>query len=154
MGAVVVGLEVVPVAFDVACAFVDEQHRHHRRPPGMKFCLGVEHDNQLVGVAIAGRPVARLLQDGRTVEVLRTVTDGTPNVNSMLYGAIWRAAKALGYRRAITYIQEGEPGTSLRAVGWVVANERAARPGWDTPSRRRTDRGTDRIARTRWEISR
>jgi hypothetical protein len=36
----------------------------------------------------------------------------------MLYGAIARAARALGYRRLITYTLASESGTSLRAVGW------------------------------------
>jgi hypothetical protein len=91
----------------------------------------------LVGVAIAGRPVARKLQDGATVEVTRTCTDGTKNANSMLYGAITRAAFALGYRRVITYTLASEPGSSLRAVGFRVDAELPARVGWDVPSRPR-----------------
>lgn len=37
-----------------------------------------EHD-VLVGVAVVGRPVARLLDDGLTLEVTRVATDGTPS---------------------------------------------------------------------------
>ena len=32
-----------------------------------------------------------------------------------------RAAKALGYRKIITYTLDTEPGTSLRAAGWTCA---------------------------------
>lgn len=147
-------LEIVPVSWRDACAFVDTWHRHHRRPAGHKFCLGVATEQGvLVGVALVGRPVARNYDDGHTLEVNRTATDGTPNANSALYGAAWRAAKALGYRRLITYTQAGESGASLRGAGWTVIAQREARPGWSTPSRPRTTRGTDLIPRTLWEAS-
>ena len=107
----------------------------------------------LVGVAVVGRPVARHYDDGMTLEVNRTATDGTPNANSMLYGAAWRATKALGYHRLITYTQAGESGASLRAAGWCVVGQRTPRKGWDTPSRRRDGAGVDNIPRTLWEAS-
>ena len=105
----------------------------------------------LRGVAIVGRPVARAFDDGLTLEVTRTATDGTRNANSMLYASCWAAAKALGFRRLITYTQAGESGASLRAVDWRVVAERPARPGWDTPSRPRAETGTEGIPRTLWE---
>lgn len=120
---------------------------------GHKFSVGVANDDVLVGVAIVGRPVARHLDDGQTLEVTRTATDGTANVNSMLYGACWRVASGLGYRRLLTYTQAGENGASLRAAGWRVIAERPARPGWDRPSRPREDRGTAGIPRTLWEAA-
>jgi hypothetical protein len=42
-----------------------------------KFAVGASVDGKLVGVAIAGRPVARRLDDGKTLEVLRVCTDGS-----------------------------------------------------------------------------
>lgn len=147
-------LRVVPVSFRDACGFVAMWHRHHPPPVGMKFALGVADDaGVLHGAAIVGRPVARHLDDGLTLEVTRTVTDGTPNVNSMLYGAAWRAARALGYRRLVTYTQAGETGSSLRGAGWRLVAERPATPGWDRPSRPRQDRGTGGIPRTLWEVA-
>src|SRR5271170_7763087 len=103
-------LHLVPVDFKTACGFVAMWHRHHQPPVGHKFSLGVASGDELVGVAMIGRPVSRMFDDGLTLEVNRTATDGTPNANSMLYGAAWRATKALGYCRLITYTQEGEPG--------------------------------------------
>jgi hypothetical protein len=148
-------LRIVPVNWGDSCGFVDMWHRHHRPPRGYKFALGVANDlDVLVGVAIVGRPVARLNQDGLTLEVTRTATDGTRNANSMLYGAAWRAAKALGYRRLITYNQEGETGASLRAAGWRIVAELPARAGWDVPSRPRELTGTEGIPRTLWEAQR
>lgn len=146
-------LDVVPVTFAEACEFVAAWHRHHDAPVGHKFSVGVAAESTLVGVAIVGRPIARHLDNGQTLEVIRSATDGTAHVNSMLYGAAWRAAKALGYRRLITYTQAGESGASLRAAGWRVIAERAPRPGWNVPSRPRRPRGTDNVQRYLWEAS-
>lgn len=149
-----VQLRVVPVSFTDACAFVASWHRHHQPPIGHKFSVGVADDaGTLRGVAMVGRPVARHYDDGLTLEVNRTATDGTPNANSMLYGAAWRAAKALGYGRLITYTQAGESGSSLRAAGWAVVAERSERKGWDTPSRPREGKSVDGIQRTLWEAT-
>jgi hypothetical protein len=148
-----VTLTVVPVSFADACQFVAGWHRHHQPPIGHKFSIGIADDTVLVGVAIIGRPVARHYDNGQTLEVIRTATDGTPNANSALYGAAWRATKALGYRRLITYTQTGETGASLRAAGWQVIAERPARPNWDTPSRPRDDKGTGNVQRYLWEAS-
>lgn len=147
-------LRVVPVTWREACAFVDYWHRHLRPPVGHKFSVGVASGRTLVGVATVGRPVARHFDDGATLEVNRTATDGTANANSMLYATCWRAAKALGYRRLVTYTQAGEPGSSLRAAGWRVVAQRPPRPGWDMPSRPRETRGDDGVQRTLWEAGR
>jgi hypothetical protein len=147
-------LRIVPVAFSDACAFVTTWHRHHQPPVGHKFSIGVvDQDDRLVGVAIIGRPVARSFDDGMTLEVNRSATDSTANANSALYGAAWRAAKALGYRRLVTYTQAGESGSSLRAAGWRVLAERPPRPGWNMPSRPRDGRGVDHMPRTLWEAT-
>lgn len=149
-------MNVVPVTFRQACAFVAQLHRHHKPPRGHKFSVGVMADT-LVGVAMAGRPVARAFDNGLTLEVNRTCTDGTRNANSMLYGAIWRAAKAMGYKRCITYTQEGESGASLRAVGWRRVKDLPARGSWAESSVKLRDtrdpQGVGGVARTLWEIT-
>lgn len=148
-------LHLVPVDWATAREFCRMWHRSHRRPPaGHKFSIGVANEaDVLVGVAIVGRPVSRWRDDGQTLEVVRSITDGTPNANSMLYGACARAAFALGFTRVGTYTQAGESGSSLRAAGWRVVAERPARGGWTTPSRPRDDHGVSGIARTLWEAS-
>lgn len=124
-------LTIVPITFRQACAWVAEHHRHNKPPRGHKFSLAVADDaGRIAGVAMCGRPVARHYDDGWTLEVNRTCTDGTPNANSALYGAAWRVAAAMGYRRLVTYTQGDEPGTSLRAAGWRVIGHRPARPSW------------------------
>jgi hypothetical protein len=101
---------------------------------------------------MTGRPVARAWDPRQTCEVTRVATDGTPNACSMLYGACWRAARALGYVHAVTYTQEGESGASLRAAGWRLTETLSPRPGWDAPSRPRAGNGNDGVTRYRWEI--
>jgi hypothetical protein len=142
---------LVPVSFRDAAAFVDMWHRHNKPPVGHKFSIGAAVAERLVGVAMVGRPVARHFDDGLTLEVTRTATDGTANVNSMLYGAAWRAAKAMGYGRLITYTQANETGVSLRAAGWRVVAQRRRRTGWDRPSRPRNDADFLLSPRTLWE---
>jgi hypothetical protein len=146
-------IHLVPVSFKDACGFVAEHHRHHLPPVGMKFCMGVAEGTKLVGVAIVGRPVARHFDNGETLEVNRTATDGTRHANSMLYGAAWRAAQALGYTRLITMTQVGETGASLRAAGWRVVAERPAHKGWSVPSRPRANDRTAGIPRILWEVT-
>ncbi len=145
-------LHLVPVRSREAKEFVRLWHRHHRPPVGQIFSVGAaDETGTLRAVAVVGRPVARHLDDGTTLEVTRTASDGTPYTNSLLYRAAWRAAKALGYRRLITYTQAGESGASLRGAGWRVLAHRPPRPGWDRPSRPWTDQGTAQIARTLWQ---
>lgn len=145
-------LRLVPVSFSTACAFVAEHHRHHNPPIGHKYSIGVALGETLVGVAIVGRPTSRVVQaEGDALEVIRTAVDGTTNANSMLYGAAWRAAQAMGYTRLITYTQDGETGASLRGAGFRVLASRPSRPGWSTPSRPREAKSTDSTPRTLWE---
>jgi hypothetical protein len=112
----------------------------------------VSSGNQLVGVAVVARPANTALDDGCTLEVARTCTDGTPNTNSMLYAAAWRTAKAMGYSRMTTYTQQGESGASLRAAGWRVIANRSPTHGWTTKKRRRNDYHQTHIPRTLWGI--
>lgn len=152
-------MEIVPITLREASAFIAEHHRHNKPPRGWKFGVGLRSNGALVGVATAGRPVARALDDGRTLEVNRTCTDGTRNANSMLYGAVWRAAKAMGYRRCVTYTQADETGASLKAAGWVRVAELPARGSWaastadDRLKAMRDSQGNGGVARVRWEVS-
>jgi hypothetical protein len=127
-----VSLSLIPMTQAEAQAFVERHHRHHRPPLGSVFQVGVAKDDEVVGVCIVGRPVARMLQDGYTAEVLRVCTDGTRNACSMLYGSAWRAARALGYRRLVTYTLPSEGGASLRAANWKCIGQ-AGGGTWDRP---------------------
>ena len=114
-------LTLTPINLKTANAFVQQYHRHHKPTRGHKFSIGVSDNGALVGVAICGRPVARRLDDGYTLEVNRLCTNGTPNACSILYAAAYRAARAMGYNKVVTYILDTESGVSLRASGWQCA---------------------------------
>lgn len=116
-----------------ANAFVIEKHRHHGEAWGHKFSLGAYEGGQLIGVAICGRPSARRLDDGKTLEVTRLCTDGTRNACSFLYGAAAREAKRRGYEKIITYILQSENGASLKASNWTLEAEKCGKPSWDGP---------------------
>ncbi|WP_337055029.1 XF1762 family protein [Pseudoxanthomonas sp. USHLN014] len=144
-------LSIVPCTLRQAKAYVAEHHRHHRPPQGGLLAMAVLAGDRLCGVAIIGRPVARALDDGRTVEVTRLCTDGTRNACSALYARARRAALALGYTRVLTYTLEEECGASLRGAGWTaVATTRGG--SWDTPSRRRFDNHPLQ-RKVRWETA-
>lgn len=132
-------LEIVPVDFAEACAFVRFYHRHHRPPQGQKFSIGAALAGKMVGVAMVGRPVARHLDDGWTLEVIRLCTDGTSNACSKLYSACWRIVRQMGYRQLITYILDTERGVSLMAAGWTCLGK-AGGKSWDVSSRPRVDK--------------
>ena len=146
-------LRIVPISFAEACEFVRKHHRHHKPPIGHKFSIAVADDTGKVrGVATIGRPVARRLDNGWTLEVNRVATDGARNACSKLYGAAWRAARALGYHRLITYTLASEPGSSLRGAGWTLLGEATTRAGqgWSVKSRPRVDTHPLQL-KLRWE---
>lgn len=132
-------LAIVPLDLAEANALVAQWHRHHKPTVGHKFSLGVAEGERICGAAIVGRPSGRRLDDGWTLEVLRCVTDGTRNACSMLYSAAWRVARALGYRKLITYVLKSETGASVKAAGWKCVGETTGR-SWNVPSRPRVDK--------------
>ncbi|MDR1059624.1 MAG: hypothetical protein LBL83_00055 [Clostridiales bacterium] len=132
------GLAIVPISLRIAAGFVREHHRHCSPQKGHKFSIGLAAGGTLVGVATVGRPIARANDDGITAEVTRCCAlDGQRNANSQLYAAALRAAKAMGYRRAITYTLPEESGASLKAAGFRLDGQTAARASWSSPSRPR-----------------
>lgn len=132
-------LYIVPITLAEANEFVRQHHRHHRPVVGHKFSIAVADESGTIrGVAIIGRPVSRVLDDGWTLEVNRVATDGCANACSALYAAAWRATRAMGYRKLITYTLTSEGGASLRGAGWKCLGT-AGGGSWSCPSRPRVD---------------
>lgn len=142
-------LRTEPLPFAQACAFVNMHHRHLSSPVGHLYAVGCLAGDLLVGVAIVGRPVARGLDDGSTVEVTRVATNGTRNACSMLLGAVRREAARKGYGRVITYTLPEESGASLRAAGFAQEGTTAG-GGWSCPTRPREDAQRDQRPKSRW----
>lgn len=131
-------MKAVPLELKETNAFVERLHRHHLPVHRDKFRFGCIDDNgELHGVIQLARPVSRMLDDGKTIEVVRCCTDGTYNACSFLYSRAARIAKEMGYKRIITYILQSEHGTSLKASGWKLEDSNCGGGTWDKPSRPR-----------------
>ena len=141
---------IVPIKFKDASEFVKQYHRHHKPPVGHICSLAVADNDKIVGVAMIGRPVSRHLDNGLTAEVTRLCTDGTKNACSMLYASAWRAVKALGYKKLITYILSTESGVSLNAAGWKCIGE-CGGGSWNRKSRPRVDKHPTQM-KIKWQV--
>ncbi len=143
---------VVPCTIDQANAFVQSIHRHHGSIPIARLAFAVADESGLIrGVAIIGRPCNTYLDDNWTLEVRRVCTDGCSNACSALYGAAWKAVKAIGYRRLVTYTLPEEGGSSLRAVGWKPI-EGCGGKAWSHKKRERKSNPLFLMKKTRWEV--
>lgn len=141
-------LTVRPITRNAALPWIAEHHRHLRRAvAGWLFGIEILRDGERVGVAVAGRP-ARLFQDGLTIEITRVCTDGERNACSLAYGALRRAAVALGYRRVVTYTRLDELGTGCKAAGFTDDGPAGGGEA-DRPSRRRQP-SEDPSPKRRW----
>lgn len=133
-------LRVVPMTLREANEFVAQFHRHNGPVRGHRFSIGASTGERLVGVAIVGRPLARMLDDTYTAEVLRVcVLDDAPKGTcSFLYARCWRIWAAMGGTRLVTYTLATESGASLRGAGWkVVAQSPGSKSGWNRAGRER-----------------
>lgn len=144
-------MQVAPIHIKEANAFIAKYHRHRLPTIGGKFAVAAIHRGKLAGVAVAGRPVARRVDDGKTIEVLRVCTDGTPNCCSFLYARVAKIGRLLGYRKVIISTLEEESGASLRAVSWRVACKVRVRK-WSVPSRLRKNQAVYGKKKLRWEL--
>ena len=133
-------MELFPLRLRSANDLVLKYHRHHKPVQGYLFAIGLKENEDIIGCAIIGRPVNRYLDNGYTAEVTRLVVkEGYPNACSMLYSASWRACKAMGYKKIITYILESESGISLKASGWKE-KEKTTGGSWSSIKRPREDK--------------
>lgn len=142
-------MKIIPMTIRDANEFVQNVHRHHGKTAGGKFAIGVTDDDmQIHGVAIAGRPVSRVLDDGFTLEINRCCTDGMRNACSALYGACIRIARNMGYRRVITYTLQSENGASVKAANFRFDGIAGAAQ-W-TGKRSGRDNGVPREQKKKW----
>lgn len=111
-----------------ALAFVSSVHRRRPKVQGAMWCVSVRDESEIVGVALVGWPSRMHSNDEiDTLCVLRVAakpdrddpTKGIKNVCSMLYGACWKAARAMGAESMVTFTDLDENGVSLRAAGWI-----------------------------------
>ena len=145
------GMEAVPLHLREANSFVAPHRRHNLPTVGDKSAVGAAQGGKLVGLAIAGRPVARKLHDGKALEVLRVCADGTRNANSFLHGRVKQIALQMGYGKVITYTLEEGSGASPRAVGAQVVGQVQPKV-WSVPTRPRGSQAVYGKAKVKWEL--
>ena len=146
-------VKFVPLDLRVANEFVEGHHRHNRATSGHKFSIGLEENGELIGVGIAGRPIARLLDNGKTLELRRIcVKDGYPNACSQLMARLKRIAQLMGYEKIITYTLQKESGASLRAIDARVVAKVNAPSNWSRRAGARQHQAVYDEPKFRWEL--
>lgn len=147
-------MKIVPLTLKVANNFVEKWHRHSARTnnDGGKYAIGLEHEGQLVGVAIVGRPTARLLQVEGAAELTRLcVSDDAPKGSgSKLYSRAKRIWQLMGGTTLHTYTLSKEGGASMRGAGMTVPAAKVQKQQWTRPSRARAERDIYEEPKVRW----
>ena len=145
-------LTAVPITQRDAKEWVNTHHKHNKAPHGDVFRVAARADEMIVGVAMVGRPVSRVLQSQGAAEVIRMcLVEGAPkNTASFLYGRCIRAARALGYTALYTYSLDFEEGASIRASSFVVDGHVRGR-SWSCKGRPRVDQPFQKTNKIRWK---
>lgn len=142
-------LRIGPCTLTQAESFVQDWHRTHDASQGGLWAISLWRDGmtlpgrecltELVGVAVAGRPVSQVLQRRGYCEVIRVcVIEGVEGGCSMLYRRVRRVAQLMGYERFISYTLPQETGASLLAAGFRRAGYTDGGT-WDREDRPRVD---------------
>ena len=145
-------MKIVPLHLREANDFVAKHHRHNKPVVSYKFSIGLKMGGELIGVAIGGRPVARMLDNGKTMEINRVcVLDGHPNACSKLLARMKRLGQLMGYERIVTYTLKRESQSSLKAIGAKIGAE--VRPGsWKSHPKAGPHQKVYEEPKYRWEL--
>ena len=148
--------KIVPISLKEANDFVTAHHRHNKKTAGHKWSTGLMYKDELVGVAIVGRAIARHMDEKYTVEILRLcIKDPAPkNACSFLYSKVWRIWQTMGSKKIITYTLDEESGASMRAVGWKKAGTTTPvkeGKGWTNRGKGRVWQPVNSKLKYRWE---
>ncbi len=147
-------MKIVPLTLRVANDFVEKWHRHSARTnnDGGKYAIGLEHEGGLVGVAIVGRPTARLLQVEGAAELTRLCLspDAPKGAGSALYSRCKRIWQLMGGTTIHTYTLKRESGASMRGAGLGQPVAEVAQQQWTRPSRKRNEREIYEEPKVRW----
>lgn len=102
----------------VANDLIARWHRHSGPVLVAMDCVLLREAGRACGIGVLGKPLSAILDDGETLEVRRTATDGTRHACSAVLGSVARVAGRRGALRLVTYTREGESGCSMRGAGW------------------------------------
>lgn len=151
-------MRIIPLTLRKANDFVERWHRHSSRTnnDGGKWAIGLEHEGELVGVAIVGRPTPIGLQHkpGYPAECTRLCTKpGCPKGGgSKLHARARRIWQLMGGTSFHSYTLQSESGDSMRGAGHKKPSaEIAGGRQWDCPSRPREHREIYEEPKFRWD---
>lgn len=88
-------MRIVPLRMKDAEEFLKSHERHYKSPAEPVCAIGVSDDSGLHGAAVLGR------NEAGEGELSHIYVDGISQGYSLLYGAVWRAFKAMGYEKAV-----------------------------------------------------
>lgn len=142
--------DIREVSLRTARILCDANHSHHEPAHAGKWALGAFDNGVCVCVAVVARPVARMLDTGNVLEVVRLASDGsTRGAASALLRACVAEAANRGVHRVVSYTLLGELGACYRAARWrPVALTRGG--NWGRASRSRNE-AKQPGAKARWE---
>ena len=145
---------IVPLFLREANDFVEKHHRHSARTSndGGKFAIGLEHDGQLVGAAIVGRPIAQLLQVKGAAELLRLCVspDAPKGAPSKLYSRAKRIWQLMGGTTLHTYTLTKESRASMKGAGLKEPTAEVKPQQWDRRKRPRRHKPIHEEPKVRW----
>jgi hypothetical protein len=148
-------MKIVPLTLREANDFVEAWHRHSARTSndGGKFAIGLHNGGgELVGVAIVGRPVARLLQVEGAAELLRLCTSpaAPKGSGSKLYARAKRIWQLMGGTKLHTYTLARESRATMKGAGVREPTAIVDGAQWDREARRRDRRPIYDEPKLRW----
>ena len=88
-------MQIVPLTVENALVFLASHDRHYRSDAKPIFAIGISTEEKLCGAVIVGAA------EGAELQLSHIYSAGESLGYTLLYGAAWRAAKALGYERMI-----------------------------------------------------
>ena len=114
-------LRVVPATVKAVVPWINARHRHLKRLKGGLLACAISRGepHEWCGAGVVANPAQVWQGTGRCVISRVCVVEGVQNGCSMIYGALAGAVRSLGYVEVWTYTLPEEPGTSLRAAGFV-----------------------------------
>lgn len=88
-------MDTVDISLKDAEEFLAKHDRHYKAPVEAICAIAVAEGDKIHGAAILGR------KSSGVGELAHIYVDGVSQGYSLLYGACWRALKALGYKQTV-----------------------------------------------------
>ena len=86
-------MEIRPLTVEKALEFLDSHDRHYRSEAKPLFAIGIVIEEKICGAVIVG------VAENGDAQLSHIYSAGQSQGYTLLYGAAWRAAKALVYER-------------------------------------------------------